>query len=226
MNEAREAATVDAAVLLLATPVLYPVWHSWLRGPALPDAIAVGDGFTRTLLGFASFALLFLVLPLLDQRLRRRQPLSTVGWQLGDVRAGALALLLLLPAVVLIANSGAAMADVRAEYPLCRELLERPDLRLPYWTGYALLYYVAWEWFFRGYLLFGLLPRFGPWLAIVLQTAPSVLVHLGKPTGELLGAIPFGLLLGWLALRTGSFWYGWVLHAALGILTDVWVLHG
>ena len=118
------------------------------------------------------------------------------------------------------------MPDVQAEYPLCRLLLLRHDLLLPYSFAYALLYYVAWEWCFRGWMLFGLAQRWPPALAILLQTVPSALVHLGKPAGEMFGSIPFGLLLGWLAWRTRSIWYGWALHVALGVGTDVLVIHG
>jgi membrane protease YdiL (CAAX protease family) len=166
------------------------------------------------------------VLPLLDQLLRRRGTLRAAGLGCGDGRVGVLAVVVGLPLVAALAWSGAGMADVRAEYPLCRLLLQRHDLLLPYSLAYALLYYVAWEWCFRGWLLHGLAQRWPPRLAILLQTVPSALVHLGKPAGEMFGSIPFGLALGWLAWRTGSIWYGWLLHVALGVLTDVMVVHG
>jgi membrane protease YdiL (CAAX protease family) len=109
---------------------------------------------------------------------------------------------------------------------MCKLLVTHPELRLPYWFAYAVLYYIAWEWCFRGWMLFGLLRRWPVALAVLLQTVPSALVHLGKPVGETLGAVPFGLALGWLALRTQSIWYGWLLHVLLGVLTDAMVLHG
>ena len=52
----------------------------------------------------------------------------------------------------------------------------------------------------------------------------SSLLHIGKPEGEILGAIPIGLLFGWFALRTRSIWYGWAVHASIGVLTDLFIL--
>jgi membrane protease YdiL (CAAX protease family) len=46
------------------------------------------------------------------------------------------------------------------------------------------------------------------------------LLHVGHPLSETLGAIPFGLALGVLALRTRSILPGLLLHAAIGLATD------
>jgi membrane protease YdiL (CAAX protease family) len=90
--------------------------------------------------------------------------------------------------------------------------------------AYVVLYYVAWEFYFRGYLLFSLKKDFGALSAVLIQTISSCLIHIGKPEGEILGSIPVGILFGIIALRTRSFWYVFVLHAALGVLTDLFVL--
>ncbi|MGB3965541.1 MAG: CPBP family intramembrane glutamic endopeptidase, partial [Planctomycetota bacterium] len=215
-----------AAVLLLAAPVLFPAWR-FLAQPAQLPAFGGGlDELWRTLASFAVFGTLFLLLPALDQLVRRRGTLRGSGFGLGDWRAGLRWVAPGLPLALLIAWLGSTMADVRAEYPVCRLLLQRPDLLPWYAIGYALLYYVAWEGFFRGWLLFGLAEHFGRPTAVFVQTAASALAHLGKPAGELWGSIPFGLLLGALALRSNSIWYGWLLHVALGVATDALVVHG
>jgi membrane protease YdiL (CAAX protease family) len=220
-------------VLLLAVPVLFPLWWYFARPAALPGPGGELDELWRALLSFGVFALLLGVLPLGELLLRRderrgdgRGRLAAHGLGLGDVRFGLCAVLLGAPLCALIAWSGAGMPEVRAEYPMCKLLVTHPELRLPYWFAYAVLYYIAWEWCFRGWMLFGLLRRWPVALAVLLQTVPSALVHLGKPVGETLGAVPFGLALGWLALRTQSIWYGWLLHVLLGVLTDAMVLHG
>lgn len=221
------------ATLLLAVPVLFPLWWYFARPAALPGPGGEHDELWRVLASFAAFSLLLGALPLLELLVRREPPaadgrgrLAAHGLGLGDVRAGLIAIALGLPLCALVAWSGASMPEVRAEYPLCKLLATHTELRLPYWLAYAALYYVAWEWCFRGWMLFGLARRWPPALAVLLQVVPSVLVHLGKPVGETLGAVPFGLALGWLALRTQSIWYGWLLHVALGVLTDAMVLHG
>jgi membrane protease YdiL (CAAX protease family) len=100
----------------------------------------------------------------------------------------------------------------------------RTDLLMIYETAYVLLYYLAWEFFFRGFMLFPLARVFGGVNAILIQIIPSCLIHIGKPVGELTGSIIAGLILGGLALRTGSIWYGWIIHAALGVLVDLLVI--
>lgn len=65
---------------------------------------------------------------------------------------------------------------------------------------------------FRGVMLFGLLPRLGPAVALGVSVLPYALVHLDKPLAEALGSVPVGLALGAAALWARSIWYGLVLH--------------
>jgi membrane protease YdiL (CAAX protease family) len=60
--------------------------------------------------------------------------------------------------------------------------------------------------------------------AVLIQTIPSCLIHIGKPQGELTGSVLAGLILGGLAVRTGSIWYGFFLHATLGVLVDLLII--
>jgi len=60
-----------------------------------------------------------------------------------------------------------------------------------------------------------------PLAIVVLQAIFSSLLHFGHPFSEILIAFPFGLLLGWLALRTGSLLPGLALHALAGIGQDL-----
>jgi membrane protease YdiL (CAAX protease family) len=100
---------------------------------------------------------------------------------------------------------------------------------------YSSLYYLPWELLFRGILLFPLVRLADRRLAaegqgavagiplaiVVLQAIISALLHFGHPFSETLIAFPFGLLLGWLALRTGSLWPCLALHALAGIGQDL-----
>jgi membrane protease YdiL (CAAX protease family) len=100
---------------------------------------------------------------------------------------------------------------------------------------YAALYYVPWELLFRGILLFPLVrladqrlsedgvgPLSGlPLLIVMMQAVISAMLHFGHPFSETLIALPFGILLGWLALRTGSLLPGLALHALAGIGQDL-----
>ena len=170
---------------------------------------------------FGSFFAIAAILPALYAR-ANDTPLSELGLGAGDVRFGAMLLLLPLALPVIYVASG--MADLRREYPMCKMLYTRPDLVIGYEVAYAALFYAAWAFYFRGFLLFGLKSELGATNAVLMQTISSCLVHIGKPEAEILISIPAALLFGWMALRTRSIWYGWALHAGVGALTDLFIL--
>ncbi len=87
-----------------------------------------------------------------------------------------------------------------------------------WWFFYG-LYYLGVEFFFRGFLLFGLYPRIGN-VAILISTIPYVMVHFAKPSSEAAGSIIAGILLCYMALRSGSIWGGFFLHWAVGMTMD------
>ena len=90
------------------------------------------------------------------------------------------------------------------------------------WASYG-LYMFCWEFFFRGYLLFGL-ARTIKWPAVIVQAIPFMLLHYGKPPSEVIMSFPAGIILGMLALRAKSFVPGFVLHWAASITFDILVM--
>jgi membrane protease YdiL (CAAX protease family) len=155
---------------------------------------------------------------------------------------------LLLALVILGALVGAYNGPIFDYYPYSRTLTEsRPGGAggfLLHAVFYVALYYLPWELLFRGILVFpfvrlagGAKPavsgapaanrRLGrtALLAIAcLQALPSTMLHFGHPWSETLAALPFGLVLGWLALATGSLLPGMALHAAAGLFLDLFIL--
>src|SRR6185503_14008021 len=94
------------------------------------------------------------------------------GVQLGDWRMGARAILILFPVIAIVSLYPASQtAEMRAFYPFDTRLLPMEAAR-------GLFFYPAWEFFFRGFMLFGLRQRVGDWLAICIQTVPSCLWHI------------------------------------------------
>src|SRR5204863_6812623 len=73
-------------------------------------------------------------------------------------------------------------------------------------------YLLCWEWFYRGFLTFGLARAFGAVPAIVLQAIAFGIMHWGKPTPEFVSSFFGGAVLAWLALRARSFLPGFYLH--------------
>jgi hypothetical protein len=92
--------------------------------------------------------------------------------------------------------------------------------------GWELFYgmqFLGLETFFRGFILFGLYPRLG-YYAIPVMVIPYVMIHFGKPYPETFAAIVAGFVLGWLALRSKSFLWGWFLHWGVALTMDVMVI--
>ena len=85
---------------------------------------------------------------------------------------------------------------------------------------YLFLYYLAWEFMFRGFMQLGLSETIGVGPAILLQVLASTMLHYGHPASETFGCIAGGLLWGYLVCRTKSIFSGWGQHAALGISLD------
>jgi uncharacterized protein len=181
---------------------------------------------------FGASVLLYLFVPLGLSAVAGGSFTRRYGLGLGDWRAGllisAVFLLVMIPAVYV-----AAQTEVFGrQYPLAGQwayTLQRAGVQersltlfLAYQAAYF-LYFVGWEFLFRGWMLNGLLPRFGRGGAILVQTLPFVLLHFGKPQAEALGSIVAGIALGVLALRTRSFWYGALLHGVIAVWMDVLV---
>ena len=176
---------------------------------------------------FGIFFLLMFIVPLLVITFAFKKPRSDFGWQWGDWRYGLKTLLITIPLLVApLMYVAAHLPDVRSEYPLLKLLLTRHDLIIYYQMAYVVFYYLAWEFFFRGFLLFGLKPYFGNMNAVLIQTISSCLIHIGKPEGEIIGSIIVGILFGAIALRTRSVFYVFVLHAAIGVFTDLFIIFG
>ena len=77
------------------------------------------------------------------------------------------------------------------------------------WTTFLDL--LGWEFFFRGFILFTYTRKFGP-DGLWLQAVPFALAHIGKPEIEALSTIFGGFVFGWIAYRTRSFLYPFLIH--------------
>jgi membrane protease YdiL (CAAX protease family) len=143
----------------------------------------------------------FLLVPLAVILFAFREDPRGYGFTLGDWKAGlaitSLAILLIAP-VLWWAGRGAAMS---AYY--------RPSLGgLPWTTFFDLL---GWEFLFRGWLTFAYVRKFGP-EGLWLQAVPFAVAHLTKPAVETLSTIFGGFAFGWVAWRTRSFLYPFLIH--------------
>jgi membrane protease YdiL (CAAX protease family) len=74
----------------------------------------------------------------------------------------------------------------------------------------------AWEFIYRGFLLFGLKDKFKEG-SILLQMIPFVLLHLGKPELETVSTIITGILFGYIAYRGRSYWPAFIMHLFINV---------
>ena len=83
-------------------------------------------------------------------------------------------------------------------------------------------YMLAWEFLFRGFLLFGLKEKMGE-ASILVQMVPFVLLHFGKPEIETLSSILMGVYFGYIAYRGKSYWPALIIHLFINITFRVLV---
>ena len=173
--------SVQTSLLLLLAAVLPALHYSFgsiafaenTLHLARPDAVQYM---------FGAALLLFGVLPAVTVIIGGMK-LRDLGVQLGDWRDGLSAVVVLYP-LVLVATllPGAYTPELQAFYPFNHEALNSWQALAHLELTRAVIYYFAWEFFFRGVLLFGLRKELGDWPAILIQVIPSCLSHLGMPT--------------------------------------------
>ena len=148
----------------------------------------------------------------------RRKP-SEIGLGLGDWKLATAIAALYLPLVAAGTWFFSADPAFQAQYP-------HLDGAAHDWGVFAtyhllfLFYWIGWEYLWRGFVLFGTAPAFGP-LAIVVQTVPFAILHATKPPAEAYLSIVGGLALGALVWRCRSFWIAVPIHAAQMLLIDL-----
>ncbi|MGD2245125.1 MAG: CPBP family intramembrane metalloprotease [Candidatus Aminicenantes bacterium] len=107
-----------------------------------------------------------------------------------------------------------------------------PQIRKKEWTlitvlintGSWMAYLLAYEFLFRGILLFTIDETLGVWPAVLITTFLYALVHIPKGWTETLGAVPFGVILGFVTLQTGIIWPAFFIHALLALSNDHFAL--
>jgi uncharacterized protein len=146
--------------------------------------------------------ILYFVLPMLITLFMFRENPARYGFGLGDWKAGLLitlaSIILIAPILWLVSHGKGAMEEYY-----------KPFLGGLPWNTFLDLF--GWEFFFRGWILFGLARKFGP-EAIWMQAIPFALAHIGKPEVETLSTIFGGFAFGWVAWRTKSFLYPFLIH--------------
>lgn len=132
--------------------------------------------------------------------------------------------LIIIPVILIVINSFLARSSGLMQ--------QYPQMRINNWTGNRLIfsaigwiaYLLAYEYLFRGLLLFSSYEAFGVWPAIAINVAIYSAVHIPKGMGETLGAIPFGIFACMLTLNTGTILIPVVAHISLAVSMEYFTI--
>jgi membrane protease YdiL (CAAX protease family) len=100
-------------------------------------------------------------------------------------------------------------------------LLRSSSQRVANYFLFRVLFLVAYEFFFRGVLLFDIAMMAGITISISINIIMYVILHLFDNRQTIIGAVPFGLLLCWLSWETQSIWPAVVLHLVLALTYEI-----
>jgi len=163
--------------------------------------------YSPTSRNYLDSILLFVIIPLGITIFVFKEKPADYGFKLGDWKTGLLltflGLLLMAPIIWFLGTRNSGM---QGYYNYSQEgLIWKKALEL-----------FGWEYIFRGWILFGYARKYGP-DALWIQAVPFAVAHLGKPEVETLSTIFGGFAFGWVAWRTGSFVYSFLVHWFIAI---------
>ncbi len=149
----------------------------------------------------------------------RKRP-KEIGLGLGDWKLALTLFAAYMPVVIIgtwILSDGRVF---QVEYPHYREAVNSWSVFVIYQSLF-LLYWIGWEYLWRGFILFGTAHSFGVH-AIFVQALPFALLHVHKPTSELVLSLLGGIVLGTLVWRCRSFWIAVPIHSMQMLALDYW----
>lgn len=225
------------ASIVIVTTILISLIYFLIGTPAFYEnhlgTFTEGGKFgflAPSLYQFAVTLVLFFFFPfLIVTRVLKEKP-SDYGWQSGNRRTGWLVLTWGVPLVLVMAWLSSGKPGFRAQYPLFISKFSDFTLKGQNITVFILyeftyiFYYIGWEFFFRGFALFGLKDEIGVVPALLFQAVLSTLLHISKPVPELAAALPGGIIFGLVALRCRSLRSVIIAHWLLGFSLDLFIL--
>lgn len=108
-----------------------------------------------------------------------------------------------------------------------------PQMRVKEWSTKRILintlswaaYLFAYEFMFRGLLLIVCVDAFGFWPAVAINLSFYSATHIAKGLTETIGTFPYGLLLCFITISTGSIAVAFVTHLILALTNDFFSIY-
>lgn len=174
---------------------------------------------------FGTCFLAFGVMPALLVTLVFRQSLAEFGLTLGKWRRASIWIAVSVPLFVTLSYFGAAEPEYQRAYPINRHA-GASAAAFAFHAATYLVFYLGWEFFFRGFVLLGLEKPLGAANAIIIQATLSAMLHIGDPASEAFGGFFVGLAWGFAVYRTRTLLPALIGHAALGLSLDYFLCFG
>jgi uncharacterized protein len=152
-----------------------------------------------------------------------RKDLKDFGIQLENGRKLFIIVAVILAAALPFIFLASTTEPFMRRYPFYRDEVYTIGSLLLWEAAYG-LQFVALEFFFRGFMLFGLARFIGSY-AIYVMALPYTMLHFTKPFPEAVMAFFAGIVLGTLALHTRSIYGGMVLHVVVAWSMDLLSLY-
>jgi uncharacterized protein len=207
----------SAALALLLQHYLAtrPNFFHIFASPGRPDQIEMFESVGWCFLVFCFYFLLpALIIKFVFKENLRDYGLSFQGLR-NHWKVYAAFYLVICP-VIILASTTPSFQQI---YPFFKYVAASTSGLLIWELAYGAQFFAV-EFFFRGYLLFGLKEKFGMY-SIFIAVIPYCMIHFTKPMGESFGALFAGVILGYMALKSRSIWGGVMLHWLVAITMDV-----
>jgi len=216
----RQAAFVLLTAALLVIFQMHWGDRSFFRTEIAPLLDVDGRGLASWVWWFGMQGVLGFLLPVCILKWGFKLSWSAMGLGLGDYQFALKITALYLPLVLIGTWILSASPSFQSNYPHYVPAGQNWSIFLIY-EAFFLLYWVGWEYLWRGFVLFGTARAFGV-MAIFIQAMPFAIMHFDKPFPEALLSVVGGVALGAVVWRTRSFWIAVPIHAAQMVILDFW----
>ncbi len=194
------------------------IFHVNLKDPEQVYYVQVMTWF------LTSFLYLFVVPLGFTFLIKKKKTQTFLGLKFSGQKKGVLIVLIFTFAMwIVMIPVVKIFPSFRHTYPFAKFILHHP-LRILFYEVSYFFFFVGWEFFSHGFLLFPYEKKFGKSGAILIGLMPFAIMHIGKPMPEVIGSIIAGLALSILALETRTFWYGVLLHGIVAISMDLIII--
>jgi membrane protease YdiL (CAAX protease family) len=202
--------------------IIYTLLQGYIRSSVIKmkkNTSLHPDNMLSVILQRTSAVFIFGLIPIILLVFVFRYNPSAYGFAMKNSLVTLIVVLITAIAVLLISWFTSRSKENLATYPQIREKewnISLLILSALSWIAYLLAY----EFMYRGFLLFACYHAFGTWPAIIINTCLYSLTHLVKNKREGIGAFFIGIILCMLVLYIGSLWVAFYIHIIMALSNE------